>query len=493
MATATVKFEEILARYEPVIGLEVHCQLLTQTKLFCACANEFGGEPNSKVCPVCLGLPGSLPVLSRHAVTLAIRAALATDCTVQHLSVFARKNYFYPDLPKGYQISQYDEPLAKDGHIEIPFGDGFRRIRLHRIHMEEDAGKLLHEGFSWSAEKSGVDFNRGGVPLIEIVTHPDLRTAEEAHDYLTALKAVLLYAGVSDCNMEEGSLRCDANVSVRRRGTEALGTRAEIKNLNSFRNVARAIDHEVARQVAMIESGGVVVQETRLWNADKAQTASMRSKEEAHDYRYFPEPDLPPLVVSAAWVEEVRALLPELPAEKRRRFGQEYGLSTYDAGVLTLSREVADYFETVARQSGNSKTSSNWVMNEVLGQLKVDDRPLSDCKVSPDRLAALIKLIDAGTISGKIAKDVFSKMWETGQAPAAIVEREGLIQVSDEGVLEAAVAEVLAASPDQVATYRKGKTSTFGWFVGQVMKKTGGKANPNLVNALLKKALESSS
>jgi aspartyl-tRNA(Asn)/glutamyl-tRNA(Gln) amidotransferase subunit B len=493
MATATAKFEEIVARYEPVIGLEVHCQLLTRTKLFCACRNEFGGEPNTKVCPVCLGLPGSLPVLSRHAVTLAIRAALATECTVEKVSIFARKNYFYPDLPKGYQISQFDQPLATGGHIEIPSGSGLRRIRLHRVHMEEDAGKLLHEGFSWSAEKSGVDFNRGGVPLIEIVTHPDLRTSEEAHDYLTALKAVLLYAGVSDCNMEEGSLRCDANVSVRKRGTEALGTRAEIKNLNSFKNVARAIDYEVARQVAVIESGGAVAQETRLWNADKAQTASMRSKEEAHDYRYFPEPDLPPLVVSTAWVEEVRASLPELPAAKRRRFGQEYGLSDYEAGVLTLSREVADYFETVARASGNSKTSSNWVMNEVLGKLKEDNRPLSACKVDPDSLAALIKLLDAGTVSGKIAKDVFLTMWDTGQAPLAIVECYGLVQVSDEGALAVAVADVLAASPEQVATYRNGKTSTFGWFVGQVMKKTGGKANPGVVNALLKKALDSSS
>jgi aspartyl-tRNA(Asn)/glutamyl-tRNA(Gln) amidotransferase subunit B len=300
-----------------VIGLEVHCQLLTRTKLFCACANEFGGEPNTKVCPVCLGLPGSLPVLSRHAVTLAIRAALATDCTVQPLSVFARKNYFYPDLPKGYQISQYDQPLARGGHIEIASGDGFRRIRLNRIHMEEDAGKLLHEGFSWSAEKSGVDFNRGGVPLIEIVTEPDLRTAEEAHAYLTALKAVLLYAEVSDGNMEEGSLRCDANVSVRLRGAEALGTRAEIKNLNSFRNVARAIDYEIARQVAVIEAGGEVVQETRLWNADQGQTATMRSKEEAHDYRYFPEPDLPPLVVSPAWVGPCQRESPRCPVRTR--------------------------------------------------------------------------------------------------------------------------------------------------------------------------------
>jgi aspartyl-tRNA(Asn)/glutamyl-tRNA(Gln) amidotransferase subunit B len=325
------------------------------------------------------------------------------------------------------------------------------------------------------------------------VTEPDLRTAEEAHDYLTALRAVLLYAGVSDCNMEEGSLRCDANVSVRKRGVESLGTRAEIKNLNSFRNVARAIDYEIARQVAVIEAGGEVVQETRLWNADQGQTASMRSKEEAHDYRYFPEPDLPPLVVSAEWVEEVKASLPEPPAAKRQRFGVEYGLSDYDAGVLTLSREVADYFEAVARQSGNSKASSNWVTNEVLGTLKTDDRPLAECLVTAESLAALIRLIDAGTISGKIAKDVFARMWQTADAPQAIVEREGLVQVSDERALEAAVAGVLAASPEQVATYRNGKASTFGWFVGQVMKKTGGKANPGVVNALLKKALDSRS
>ena len=491
MPSATATFENVLAQYEPVIGLEVHCQLLTKTKLFCACANEFGGEPNTKVCPVCLGLPGALPVLSQKAVTLAMRAALATHCTVQETSVFARKNYFYPDLPKGYQISQYERPLATEGYVEIPSAGGFRRVRIHRIHMEEDAGKLLHEGFPWSAEKSGIDFNRSGIPLIEIVSHPDLHTAEEAHDYLTALKAVLLYAEVSDGNMEEGSLRCDANVSVRKRGTEALGTRAEIKNLNSFRNVARAIEHEVARQIALIESGGRVVQETRLWNADKNQTASMRSKEEAHDYRYFPEPDLPPLVVSPAWIEEVRASLPELPASRRRRFASDYGLSGYDAGVLTLSREVADYFEAVAGASANPKASSNWVTNEVLRKLKEDDRPLAECRVRPASLAGLIRLIDAGTVSGKIAKDVFETMWTTGDEPSAIVEREGLVQVSDEGALEAAVAAVLAASPDQVAAYRKGKAATFGWFVGQVMKKTGGKANPGIVNALLKKALDS--
>src|SRR5688572_10146979 len=336
-------------RYETVIGLEVHCQLLTATKIFCGCHNRFGDAANTNVCPVCLGLPGALPVLSRQAVTLALRAALATGCTVQPKSVFARKNYFYPDLPKGYQISQYDQPLAVDGVVEIPAGGGFRTVRLQRIHMEEDAGKLLHEGFPWSGEKSGVDFNRSGVPLIEIVSHPDMRSPEEAYEYLTALKAVLLYAGVSDCNMEEGSLRCDANVSIRPRGADAFGTRAEIKNLNSFRNVARAIDHEVARQAALLDAGVRIVQETRLWNADRAETVSMRSKEEAHDYRYFPEPDLPPLVVSAAWRAEVEASLPELPAQKRRRFAAEYRIPDYDAGVLTLSPEVADYYEATAR------------------------------------------------------------------------------------------------------------------------------------------------
>jgi aspartyl-tRNA(Asn)/glutamyl-tRNA(Gln) amidotransferase subunit B len=488
-----VKSREIASRYEPVIGLEVHCQLRTATKIFCGCRNRFGDAPNTHICPVCLGLPGALPVLNREAVTLALRAALATHCTVHPLSVFARKNYFYPDLPKGYQISQYDRPLATDGHVEISAGAGFRRVRLHRIHMEEDAGKLLHEGFPWSAEKSGVDFNRSGVPLIEIVSHPDLRSSEEAHEYLTSLKAVLLYAGVSDCNMEEGSLRCDANVSIRPRGQEALGTRAEIKNLNSFRNVARAIDHEIARQAALLESGGAVVQETRLWNADRGETVSMRSKEEAHDYRYFPEPDLPPLAVSPAWREEVRSSLPELPAGKRHRFVSEYAIPDYDAGVLTLSRQVADYFEAAARESGNAKAASNWVMTEILRKLKQgsgdEELALADIPVSPSSLAELIRLIDAGTISGKIAKDVFERMWTSREPPRAIVEREGLTQVSDEGAIQAAIDEVIAANPGQVATYRKGKTTTLGWFVGQVMRKTGGKANPQLVNDLLKKAL----
>jgi len=493
VSTAAAKHQESASRYEPVIGLEVHCQLRTATKIFCGCRNRFGDAPNTHVCPVCLGLPGALPVLNREAVNLALRAALATHCTVHAVSVFARKNYFYPDLPKGYQISQYDRPLATEGHVEISAGAGVRRVRLQRIHMEEDAGKLLHEGFPWSSEKSGVDFNRSGVPLIEIVSYPDLRSSEEAHEYLSALKAVLLYAGVSDGNMEEGSLRCDANVSIRRRGRDALGTRAEIKNLNSFRNVARAIDHEIARQSALLDAGGAVVQETRLWNADRGETVSMRSKEEAHDYRYFPEPDLPPLAVSPAWIADVEAALPELPAAKRLRFVSAYGIPDYDAGVLTLSREVADYFETVARGSGNPKAASNWVMTEVLRKLKdisAAEGPLvASGPVGPSALAELIRLIDTGAISGKIAKDVFERMWTSGEAPGAIVEREGLTQVSDEGAIQAAVDDVIAANPGQVAIYRKGKTSTLGWFVGQVMRKTGGKANPRLVNDLLKKAL----
>jgi aspartyl-tRNA(Asn)/glutamyl-tRNA(Gln) amidotransferase subunit B len=490
MASAAARTGSSVAVYEPVIGLEVHCQLKTATKLFCGCRNRFGDPPNTNVCPVCLGLPGALPVLNEAAVTLALRAALATHCTPQEASVFARKNYFYPDLPKGYQISQYERPLALEGYVEIPGPDGPRRVRLQRIHMEEDAGKLLHEGFAWSADKSGVDFNRSGVPLIEIVSHPDLGSAEEAHDYLTALRAVLLYAGVSDVNMEEGSLRCDANVSVRPRGTSALGTRTEIKNLNSFRNVARAIAHEAARQVAVLEAGGRLVQETRLWNAERGETASMRSKEEAHDYRYFPEPDLPPLVVSPAWIEEVRAALPELPAARRARFVREHGIPDYDAAVLTLSPDVAEYYEAVARESGHAKAASNWVMTEVLRKLKDDERPLADCPIAPARLAELVRLVEDGTVSGKTAKDVFEKMWLSGDAARAIVEREGLVQVSDEAAIRAAIDAVLAASPEQVATYRKGKTSTLGWFVGQVMRRTGGKANPQVVNRLLKEALE---
>jgi aspartyl-tRNA(Asn)/glutamyl-tRNA(Gln) amidotransferase subunit B len=491
MPSAARTFADVLAGYEPVIGLEVHAQLLTRTKLFCSCANRFGAPPNTLVCPVCLGHPGALPVPSRHAVELAIRAGLALGCRIEAVSVFERKNYFYPDLPKGYQISQYARPLATGGFLEVPARDGgTRRVRVERVHMEEDAGKLLHEGFAWSAERSGVDLNRAGVPLIEIVSSPDIRSPEEAHAYLGALRGVLQYAEVSDGNMEEGSLRCDANVSVRPRGQEALSTRVEIKNLNSFRHVARALEHEITRQVALVESGGAVAQETRLWNAERGETAPMRSKEEAHDYRYFPEPDLPPLVVDAGWVESVRADLPELPAARRARFAAEHGLPAYDADVLTQDRAVADYFEAVARECFDPKAASNWVMTEVLRKLKEDDRPLRDCPVSPGALAGLVRLIGAGTISGKIAKDVFEKMWAQGAPPEAIVEREGLTQLSDAGALEGIVAELVASSPAQAASYRAGKTASLGWFVGQVMKRTAGRANPQVVNGLLKKALD---
>jgi aspartyl-tRNA(Asn)/glutamyl-tRNA(Gln) amidotransferase subunit B len=483
-------FAERLARYEPVIGLEVHAQLLTRTKLFCACPNRFGAPPNTLVCPVCLALPGALPVLSRRAVTLAMRAGLAFGCRINEISVFERKNYFYPDLPKGYQISQYERPLAVEGGIEIPAGDGAsRRVRIQRVHMEEDAGKLLHEGFPWSGEKSGVDLNRAGVPLIEIVSEPDLHGAQEAHDYLSALKAVLLFTEVSDCNMEEGSLRCDANVSVRPRGQGTLGTRTEIKNLNSFRHVARALEHEIARQVAAIEAGGTVVQETRLWDAERGETAAMRSKEEAHDYRYFPEPDLPPLRIESDWIDEVRRSLPELPAERRQRFVREHALPAYDAGVLTQDRALSDYFEAAARESGNPKAVSNWVMTEVLRKLKEDELPPARCPLAPGALAGLVRLIDAGTISGKTAKDVFEKMWTSGEAAAAIVEREGLTQLGNEAELAALVAEVVAASPEQAQSYRSGKTAALGWFVGQVMRRTGGRANPQLVQSLLRRTL----
>jgi aspartyl-tRNA(Asn)/glutamyl-tRNA(Gln) amidotransferase subunit B len=488
--------EPLRNKYEMVIGLEVHCQMKTRTKLFCSCPNQFGDAPNTNVCPVCLGLPGALPVLSREAVTLALRAALATECTVHETSVFARKNYFYPDLPKGYQISQYDRPFATDGKVEALEADGTSKtVRLERIHMEEDAGKLLHEGLPWSKDMSGVDLNRSGTPLIEIVSKPDIRSPQEAHAYLTALKAILVYADVSDCNMEKGSLRCDANVSVRERGAAEFGTRAEVKNLNSFRNVSRAIEYEYERQVHLVEAGHRVIQETRLYRADKDETASMRSKEDAHDYRYFPEPDLPPLVISLEWRADTLKALPELPSAKRSRFVTEYGIPPYDAEVLTLGREVADFFEEVARGCGNGKAASNWIMTEVMREMK--GRETADGEVSfanwpitPASLAELIRLIDAGTISGKTAKDVFARMWSFGESPKAIVEREGLSQVSDTGAIEAAIREIIAASSDQVATYKKGRTNTLGWFVGQVMKKTGGRANPKIVNDLVKAALD---
>jgi aspartyl-tRNA(Asn)/glutamyl-tRNA(Gln) amidotransferase subunit B len=488
--------ESLRNKYELVIGLEVHCQMKTRTKLFCSCPNQFGDAPNTNVCPVCLGLPGALPVISREAVSLALRAALATDCTVHETSIFSRKNYFYPDLPKGYQISQYDRPYATDGKVEALNADGTTTtVRLERIHMEEDAGKLLHEGYPWSKDMSGVDLNRSGAPLVEIVSRPDMRSAQEAHAYLSALKAILIYADVSDCNMEEGSLRCDANISVRPRGAAEFGTRAEVKNLNSFRNVSRAIEYEYGRQVALVEAGHKVAQETRLYRADKDETASMRSKEHAHDYRYFPEPDLSPLVIGAEWRAETLKSLPELPQAKRARFVSEYGIPHYDAAVLTLTREVADFFEEVAKACGNGKAASNWVMTEVMREMKGRETAdgevsFSNWPITPASLAELIRLIDQGAINGKTAKDVFARMWTSGESPRAIVERDGLSQVSDTGAIDEAIREVIAASAEQVATYKKGRTNTLGWFVGQVMKKTGGRANPRIVNDLVKAALE---
>ncbi|HEX3128939.1 MAG TPA: Asp-tRNA(Asn)/Glu-tRNA(Gln) amidotransferase subunit GatB [Thermoanaerobaculia bacterium] len=464
----------MLHGYEAVIGLEVHVQLLTETKMFCRCANRFGAAPNTLVCPVCLGYPGTLPVLNRQAVELAVRLALALGCDVHPRSVFARKNYFYPDLPKGYQISQYDRPLAEGGHLPLSQHD--KAVRLERLHMEEDAGKLLHD----ASGQSRVDFNRCGVPLVEIVSRPELSSAAEAADSLQTLHQVLLYTGTSAANLEEGSLRCDANVSVRRPG-EPLGTKTEVKNLNSFRNVARAIEHEIGRQIGILESGGRVVQETRGFDAATGATHLLRSKEEAHDYRYFPEPDLPVLVLTPERIEAARAALPELPWEKRSRLVSQYGLPPADAGILASSRELADYFEAAAK-GGNPKTIANWVLGEVL-------RVGLENAIPPERLSALVSLIDAGRISNSAAKEVFAAIRQTGEEPAAAVERLGLGQVSDAGQIERWIEEVLAANPAQAEQVRSGKDAVLGFLVGQVMKRSGGRADPKLVQTLLRQAL----
>jgi aspartyl-tRNA(Asn)/glutamyl-tRNA(Gln) amidotransferase subunit B len=477
-------------RYESVIGLEIHAQLQTDTKIFCGCRTDFGAPPNTQVCPVCLGLPGALPVLNGRAVDLAIKAALALGCQVQAESVFARKNYFYPDLPKGYQISQYDRPLALGGGIDVTVGGETRHVHLTRIHMEEDAGKSLHEGFPDSATRTYLDYNRSGVPLIEIVSEPDMRTPDQAAHYFERLRDLLTWIGVNDGNMEEGSLRCDANISVRPLGTETLGTKVEVKNLNSFRYLQKALEYEIERQVDVIESGGRIVQETRLWDTGANRTVSMRSKEEAHDYRYFPEPDLPPVVVDTARIEIVRSTMPEMPDARRRRFVAQYALPDYDAGVLTQAGGVADYFEAVAARTGNPKAASNWVMGEVLRTLRERAIPLASLPLRPEALAGLIRLIDASTISGSIAKDVFGKMLESGEDAEAIVAREGLAQIGDEGTLRAIVRDVIAANPDAAAQYRAGKAQTFGFLVGQVMKGSRGKANPKLVNQLLTQELD---
>lgn len=479
----------VIAKYEPVIGLEVHVQLATATKIFCACPTSFGAPPNTNVCPVCLGLPGALPVLNRAAVELAIKAAVALNCEVRPVSRFARKNYFYPDLPKGYQISQYDEPLAEHGSVEIAFEGVRKRIGVTRVHMEDDAGKTLHEGFRDSDRYSYLDLNRCGTPLIEIVSEPDMRSSDEAYAYLTEIKQVLQFVEVSTCDMEKGHLRCDANVSVRQKGAPKFGTKAEVKNLNSFRFLKMALEYEIARQVMLIERGGTVTQETRLYNSDTGETVAMRSKEHAHDYRYFPEPDLVPLHISEAWREQVHAQMPELPVQKRTRFVESYGLREYDSQVLTQTRATSEYYEKVSAASGDPRTAANWVMGELMGALKSEGKEITESPVSAERLAELVKLIGTGELSGKLAKDVFAKMFATGESATAIMEREGLRQISDTGTLEQILDDVVAANPKQVEQYRSGKTAVLGFLVGQVMKASRGQANPARVNELLRQKL----
>ncbi len=479
----------LIAKYEPVIGLEVHVQLATATKIFCGCPTSFGAQPNSNVCPVCLGLPGALPVLNGAAVELAIKAALALNCRVCPVSRFARKNYFYPDLPKGYQISQYEQPLAEHGWVEIPVDGAPKRIGVTRVHMEDDAGKSIHDGFRDSDRYTYVDLNRSGTPLIEIVTEPDLRGSQEAYDFLTELKQTLEFLNVSTCDMEKGHLRCDANVSVRLKGAARFGVKAEVKNLNSFRFLKLALDYEIARQVGILESGGTIHQETRLFNPETGETAGMRSKEQAHDYRYFPEPDLAPLRVADAWLDEIRAGMPELPARKRARFMTSYGLSAYDANVLTASRAIAEYYERVVAASGEPKMAANWVMGDLMGALHAEGKPIAESPVAPERLGELVALIRTGEISGKIAKEVFPKMFASGEAAAAIVEREGLKQISDTGAIESLIDAVLEQNAKQVEQYKSGKATVLGFLVGQVMKASRGQANPGAVNEMLRKRL----
>src|ERR1044071_1460356 len=486
-------------KYEPVIGLEVHAQLKTESKIFCGCPTRFGDAPNSNTCPVCLGLPGALPVLNRAAIDMATRAALALNLKVNQESIFSRKNYFYPDLPKGYQISQYDRPFSEHGWVEIPSAERnekgqpvewkTKRFRITRLHIEEDAGKSIHEGMPESATKSYVDLNRSGVPLVEIVSEPDFRSPWEAYDYMQYLRRALLYVDVCDGNMEEGSLRCDANVSVRLKGAEKFGTKVELKNINSFRFVQKAIEYEINRQIAALESGQSIVQETRLWNEGESKTYSMRSKEEAHDYRYFPEPDLPPLVVSETEIERSRREMPELPEARRKRFIEQYSLSFEDAAQLTDSRAMSDYFEAATGASGNAKATANWILNELLREIKTGGVEIISSPIPADSLAEMIKMIDAGTISGKMAKDVLVEMYRTGRAAEDVVREMGGSQMSDDSEIRALVEQVVSANPKQLEQHRAGKTGLMGFFVGQVMKMSSGRANPQVVNRILKEAL----
>jgi aspartyl-tRNA(Asn)/glutamyl-tRNA(Gln) amidotransferase subunit B len=479
---------DVRARYEAVIGLEVHVQLKTVTKVFCACRTSFGDPPNTNVCPVCLGLPGALPVLNKGAVEKAIRAALALHCTIGETSRFARKNYFYPDLPKGYQISMYELPLASGGWLEIEC-DGSKRIGITRLHLEDDAAKVLHEGFPDSHEKTYIDFNRCGVPLAEIVSQPDMRTPAEAHAYLTALKQTLEYTEVSDCDMEKGSLRCDANVSVRLRGAEEFGTKAEVKNLNSFRFVQRAIEYEIERQIAVLESGGRVVQETRLWSVAAGRTEPMRSKEFAHDYRYFPEPDLLPLRVSEAWKAEIASGLPELPDAKRARFQSAYGLPAYDAGVLTATRALAGYFEATVTAGAPPKSAANWIQTELLRRLNDAGRDITASPIAPSALADLIRRVEAKEITVAVGKKVFAAMFDTGRGAAEIISAQGLSAKVSDADIEQAARDVIASNPDNVAKFKSGNEGVFKFFVGQVMKATRGQADPQAVNDILRRLL----
>lgn len=475
------------SKYEAVIGLEVHAQLRTRTKLFCACSTQFGDPPNTNICPVCTGQAGSLPVLNKTAVEMAVKAGLALGGTIQEKSIFARKNYFYPDLPKGYQISQYERPLSLNGFLDIPTDGGVKRVTIQRIHMEEDAGKLIHD--KGSPSMSHVDLNRCGTPLIEIVSGPDLSSPKEAGDYYRALRNILVYLEVCDGNMQEGSLRCDANISIRPRGSKEFGTRAEIKNVNSFKFLESAVAYEIQRQIEIVEGGEKIIQETRLWNQAKGKTEAMRSKEEAHDYRYFPDPDLLPLVVDRVWTEKIKGTLPELPAQKKARFVRDYGIPEYDAGVLTAEKPLAAYFEECVQHANTPKKIANWIMAELLRELKVREKEITEILVKPPQLAGLIALIEKGTISGAIAKNVFMEMLDTGAEASAIVSKKGLEQVSDTAAIEAAIDNLLAKETENMARYKSGKANVFGFFVGEVMKAMKGKANPKIVNEILKRKL----